>query len=90
MIILAVIQGLLYGIHADRDVESNTRAISVATAFSAGIWILVALPWFFLEKHRPGQKLPPGTNYFTAGISMAFSTGQKIWKLKQSLLYLCF
>jgi MFS-type transporter involved in bile tolerance (Atg22 family) len=87
---LAVIQGMLYGIHADRDVASNTRAISAATAFSAGIWILVALPWFAFEKHRPGQRLPPGTNYFSAGIIMAISTAKKIWKLKQSLLYLCF
>lgn len=38
------------------------------------------------EKHRPGQKLPPGTNYFTAGIQQAALAGRYIWKLRQTLV----
>jgi MFS-type transporter involved in bile tolerance (Atg22 family) len=89
-IILCVIQGMLAGLHADDNIVSNTKALSAATAFSGGIWLLVALPWFVLEKHRPGRKLPPGTNVFTAGIILAWSTLKQVWHLKQTLLYLCF
>ncbi len=35
LVILAIIQGMLYGIHADRDTVSNTNALSAVVAFSA-------------------------------------------------------
>ena len=88
VIILAIIQGMLVGIHADANTESNTRALSAATAFSGGMWFLTALPWFFVEKHRPGQPLPPGNNYLTAGFKQAWVTMKVVWELKQSLTYL--
>ncbi len=88
LVILAVIQGMLVGIHADDTTESNTRALSAVVAFSAGAWALCALPWFIFEKHRPGQELPPGTNYITAGLKQAWVALTTIWQLKQSLLWL--
>ena len=38
LVILAVLAGILVGIHADRDTESNTRAFSIVCAYSAGVW----------------------------------------------------
>ncbi|KDN49206.1 hypothetical protein K437DRAFT_245262 [Tilletiaria anomala UBC 951] len=88
LVLLAIIQGILIGIRADADQESNTRALSIIIAFSGGAWTLTALPWFLLEKHRPGQPLPRGTNYITAGAMQAWTTIKVIWELKQSLIYL--
>ncbi|CBQ73374.1 related to AUT4-breakdown of autophagic vesicles inside the vacuole [Sporisorium reilianum SRZ2] len=90
LVILAVIQGMLYGIHADRDEASNTTALSAVVAFSAGAWVLCAIPWFVLEKHRPGQPLPPGTNYFTAAVKQAFLAAKHLRRLRQTLIYLVF
>lgn len=90
LVILAVIQGMLYGIHADRDEQSNTTALSAVVAFSAGAWVLCAIPWFVLEKHRPGQPLPPGTNYLTAAVKQAFLAAKHLRRLRQTLIYLIF
>ncbi|SGY69611.1 BQ5605_C004g03039 [Microbotryum silenes-dioicae] len=67
VVVLFILAGILYGIKANGSVVQNTRALSIVCAYSAAVWILCALPWFILEKHRPGRTLPPGTNYFTVG-----------------------
>ncbi|PWN53229.1 hypothetical protein IE53DRAFT_310603 [Violaceomyces palustris] len=90
LLVLAVMQGMLVGIHADRDESSNTKALSAVIAFSAGVWALCAIPWFATEKRRPGQKLPPGTTYLTAGLKQALLAAKHLIKLRQTLLYLVF
>ncbi|CAD6979471.1 unnamed protein product, partial [Tilletia controversa] len=90
IVILAVIQGVLSGIHADQDAAHNTRALSVCAGIGGATWLLFALPWFFLEKHRPGQKLPKGYNYLTVAWLQLRLACKHIWKLKQTLLYLIF
>lgn len=90
LILLAIMQGILEGIHADRDTETNTRALTYVIAFGSAAWVVTALPWFVLEKHRPGLPLPPGTNILTAGARNAWQGARHIWTLKQSLLYLVF
>ena len=90
LVVLAAIQGMLEGINADQDENSNTRALSAVVAFSAGVWTICALPWFVLEKRRPGQPLPPGTTYLTAAVKQAFLAAKHLRRLKQTLLYLVF
>ncbi|KAE8260355.1 hypothetical protein A4X13_0g393 [Tilletia indica] len=90
IVILAFIQAMLAGIHADRDVSHNTRALSACAGFGGATWLLFALPWFFLEKHRPGQKLPKGYNYLTVAYLQLRLACKHIWRLKQTLLYLIF
>lgn len=90
LVVLAIMQGMLYGIHADRDTVSNTNALSAVVAFGAGVWLLCAIPWFVLEKRRPGQPLPPGTNYFTAALKQAVLAAKHLRHLRQTLIYLIF
>lgn len=90
LVVLAVMQGMLYAIHADRDEQSNTTALSAVVAFSAGVWVLCALPWFVLEKRRPGQPLPPNTNYFTAAVKQAYLAAKHLRHLRQTMIYLIF
>ncbi|KAF8896088.1 autophagy-related protein 22-like protein [Infundibulicybe gibba] len=52
--------------------ENNTKGFSVLIAFAGGVWFLCALPWFFLEKRRPGLSLPPGTNLLTIGAKQVY------------------
>ncbi|KAJ3720826.1 MFS general substrate transporter [Lentinula guzmanii] len=90
VLILAVMVGILKGLNSDSSTEANTMAFSVLIAFSGGVWLLVALPWFFFEKRRPGLKLPPGTTIFAVGFKQAYVAFRECLKLKQTFLYLIF
>ena len=52
--------------------------------------MLCALPWFILEKRRPGLGLPPGTSLLTIGFKQTYVALRECWKLKQTFLYLVF
>ena len=86
MIILAVIVGIMFGLHVDDGDAENTWGLSVIIAFAAGVWLLVSLPWFFLERRRPG--IDPEMNIVLAGILQLYRAITKIWRLRQSLFYL--
>lgn len=62
IVILAVIVGVLYAVNVRASEENNNWGLSVLIAFATGIWVLLALPWFVLEKRRPGQSVPPKMN----------------------------
>ena len=62
VIILAVIVGVLYGVNVRASQDNNNWGLSVLIAFATGIWLFLALPWFALEKRRPGQAVPAHMN----------------------------
>ncbi|KAE8539378.1 hypothetical protein D1P53_004478 [Cryptococcus gattii VGV] len=68
LVVLAILAGVLEGVIND-DPDSNTKALSIVCAYSAGIWIICAIPWLLFEQYRPGHQLPPHTTYFTVGLS---------------------
>ncbi|EAW18709.1 MFS transporter [Aspergillus fischeri NRRL 181] len=86
IVILAVIVGIMFGLRVDESQANNNWGLSVLIAFASGVWLLVSLPWFVLEKRRPGQD--PGRNIILAGLRQLYHAGREVWKLKQSLLYL--
>lgn len=87
IIILAVIVGIMFGLRVNDSEANNNWGLSVLIAFASGVWLLVSLPWFFLEKRRPGQD-PGRRNIVLAGLQQLIYAMRQIWKLKQSLLYL--
>ena len=62
IVILAVIVGVLYGVNVNASVDNNNYGLSVLIAFATGGWVLLAVPWFAVEKRRPGQAVPPRMN----------------------------
>ena len=62
IIILALIVGVLFGVNVTASEANNNYGLSVLIAFATGLWLLLALPWFIIEKRRPGQPLPPNMN----------------------------
>ncbi|KAF8150707.1 MFS general substrate transporter [Crassisporium funariophilum] len=90
IIILAVMVGILKGLKAEQSTESNTKAFSVLIAFSGGVWLLCALPWFLLEKRRPGLDLPPGATLLTIGFKQVYIAFKECMRLKQTFTYLIF
>lgn len=54
------------------------------------ILVTLALPWFFLEKRRPGLSLPPGSSLLTIGFQQTYVAMKECMRLKQTFLYLIF
>lgn len=78
----------LFGLHADESAAANNWGYSVAVAVCTGWWILLAIPWFFYEKRRPGPSLPPGDSYLTFGFRQAWFAAREAWHLRQAFAYL--
>lgn len=87
VVILAVIVGIMFGLDVNAGQQQNNWGLSVLIAFVSGVWLLISLPWFFLEKRRPGQD-PGSRGILIAGIWQVWHAMKQIWKLKQSLIYL--
>ena len=79
---------ILYGLHSNDSTENNSWGLSVLISWSSAYWLVFAIPWFVLEKRRPGQPLPPGLNFVTAGLWQIYRAAIQIWRLKQTLAYL--
>lgn len=88
IVILAVIVGILFGVHVKDSEANNNFGLSVLIAFATAVWLLLAIPWFIIEKRRPGQSLPPRMNIVMVGFWQLYRALTQIWRLKQSLLYL--
>ena len=88
IIVLAAIVGVLYGVDVRASQAANDYGLSVLIAFVTGVWLALSLPWFFIEKRRPGQSLPPGKNIVMVGFWQLWNAISQIWRLKQSLIYL--
>jgi hypothetical protein len=80
--------GILVGFHADRDYIANTHAYSSINAVATAFWVVTALPWQLMEKHRPGLALPPNTNYLTVGVKNAWVAAKELRRLSQAAIYL--
>jgi len=65
---------------------NNNWGLSILIAFASAVWLLLSLPWFFLEKRRPG--LDPEGNIVLAGFKQLWLALREIWHLRQSLCYL--
>ena len=88
IVILAMIVGVLWGLNVNASTDKNNWGLSVLIAFATGVWLLLAIPWFAIEKRRPGQALPPNMNIISVGLWQLYRATTQIWRLKQSLLYL--
>ncbi len=86
--LIAIAVGILYGVHSNESTANNSWGLSVFMAWTSAFWLGLAIPWFVLEKRRPGQPLPPGRSYITAGLWQLYRASIQIWRLKQSLAYL--
>ncbi|KAK2865146.1 hypothetical protein FQN49_003869 [Arthroderma sp. PD_2] len=85
--ILAIIVGIMFALDVNASEANNNRGLSVLIAFATGVWLLLSIPWFVLEKRRPGQDLGE-KNIIIAGLNQLYRAASEIWTLKQSLFYL--
>lgn len=88
VLIMTICTIMLYRLDADESDAQSNWGISVIIAFVSALGLVFALPWFVLEKRRPGQTPPANMNIISAGIWQWGQTASHIWRLKQTLLYL--
>ncbi|MCJ1263363.1 hypothetical protein MMC22_003233 [Lobaria immixta] len=88
VLILAVCVGILYALNVNANGANSNWGISVILAFLSGLCALFSLPWFIMEKRRPGQTLPAGMSIVRAGLWQWWRTASQVWRLKQTLFYL--
>lgn len=86
--ILAIMVGVLFALKVNQSTENNDYGLSVVVAYTTSWWLILAIPWFILEKRRPGQDIPQGLNIFTVLPWTLWRAMTQIWQLKQTLLYL--
>lgn len=88
VLILAICVIILYRLDANESDAKSDWGVSVVIAFVSALGLVFALPWFVLEKRRPGQTPPANMNIIRAGLWQWRQTASHIWRLKQTLLYL--
>lgn len=88
VLILAICNMILYRLDAKESDAKSNWGISVIIAFNSALALVFSLPWFVLEKRRPGQTPPANMNIIRAGLWQWGQTASHIWRLKQTLLYL--
>lgn len=88
VVILAVIVGIMYALHVNDGVQQNNWGLSVLIAFATACWVALSVPWFVLEKTRPGLEVPVGMNLVSVGFWQLYEAATKIWHLRQSLIFL--
>ncbi|GBF60149.1 autophagy-related protein [Trichophyton mentagrophytes] len=85
--ILAIIVGIMFALDVNASEANNNKGLSVLIAFATAVWLVLSIPWFVLEKRRPGQDLD-GKNIVLAGLGQLYRAATEIWSLRQSLFYL--
>lgn len=88
VVILAIIVGIMFGVKVDASAANNNWGLSVLIAFATAVWLVLSIPWFFVEKKRPGMMIPPGYNIVTVGAWQLYEALTQIRQLKQSLIFL--
>ncbi|EGR46797.1 uncharacterized protein TRIREDRAFT_109643 [Trichoderma reesei QM6a] len=88
VVILAIIVGIMFALKVDESAANNNWGLSVLVAFATAVWLALSIPWFFVEKSRPGMKIPPGYNIITVGFWQLYEALTQIRQLKQSLIFL--
>ena len=87
MLCILIALGICYGIGTSTTAQ-NTKVYSIIIGFFGAVWIVSSIPWFILEQHRPGQKLPDNTGWLTVGPKQVWEAAKNLPQLKQTFLYL--
>lgn len=88
IVMLAVIVGILFAVKVNKGESYNNWGLSVLIAFVTACWLVLSIPWFLLEKKRPGMRIPDGYNIVTVGFWQLKEAFLQIYHLKQSLFFL--
>ncbi|ORX36955.1 putative autophagy protein [Kockovaella imperatae] len=83
----AISIGISYALGYGSD-ATLIHSYNILLAYFGAITVLCTLPFLILQKHRPGQALPEGVSFWTAGPRQVWSATKHARHLKHCMLYL--
>ncbi|KAF2161025.1 hypothetical protein M409DRAFT_70094 [Zasmidium cellare ATCC 36951] len=84
---IALAFAISYGIGYQTQ-EQDNKVYAITIGYFGILWIVTSVPWFLVEQYRPGQKLPPGTNWLTVGPKQVWEAAKNVTHLKQTFIYI--
>lgn len=66
------------------DPKVNNYVIALTNAY----WVVLGLPWFFIQKKRPGPSLPKGEHWVTIGWKQIWIALKQYKRLPYTFIYL--
>ncbi|KAJ3072560.1 hypothetical protein HDU98_003388 [Podochytrium sp. JEL0797] len=85
---LLIFLGVIYALNEDPN-AGQTPFTYNANALVFGLyWLVFAIPYFILDKKRPGPDIPKGVNIYTKGMSEAYEAVRLAKKLPEAWWYI--
>jgi MFS-type transporter involved in bile tolerance (Atg22 family) len=66
----------------------NPLVDNYTLAFVNCYWIILGVPWFFLQKKRSGPAIPKGSHWFTIGWKQIIMALRQYRRLPYTFIYL--
>lgn len=73
VVFYAIAVGISAGIGFDSPKEL-IKSYNVLMGYFGALTVICTVPFFIVQKHRPGQQLPEGTSFWTVGFKYVPST----------------
>ncbi|KAM3498490.1 hypothetical protein MY10362_008194 [Beauveria mimosiformis] len=89
--LVVVFYAIAVGISAGIGFDTPRKLIysyNVLMGYFGALTVICTVPFFLVQKHRPGQQLPQGTSFWSVGFKQIWSAIKSAKKLRQCLLYL--
>ncbi|EGX93234.1 autophagy protein (Atg22), putative [Cordyceps militaris CM01] len=89
--LVVVFYAIAVGISAGIGFDTPTKLIrsyNVLMGYFGALTVVATVPFFLVQKHRPGQQLPEGTSFCTVGFKQVWSAMKSAKELRQCMLYL--
>ncbi|EJP65315.1 autophagy protein (Atg22), putative [Beauveria bassiana ARSEF 2860] len=89
--LVVVFYAIAVGISAGIGFDTPRKLIysyNVLMGYFGALTVICTLPFFLVQKHRPGQQLPEGTSFWSVGFKQIWSAIKSAKELRQCLLYL--
>ncbi|KAL2213234.1 autophagy protein [Sarocladium strictum] len=84
----AIAVGITAALGTNRDNAGKVESFRVLMGYFGALTLICTVPFFILQKHRPGLQLPKDTSMVTAGPKQVWMGMKSAKQLKQCLLYL--
>ncbi|TXT13410.1 hypothetical protein VHUM_00777 [Vanrija humicola] len=69
-------------------ITSNPKVNNYVLVFTNCYWVVLGLPWFFMQKNRPGPPLPKGEHWLTIGWKQIGKAIKQYKRLPYTFIYL--
>ena len=71
-----------------KPIADNPKVNNYVIALTNAYWVVLGLPWFLIQKKRPGPKLPKGEHWVTIGWKQIWIALKQYKRLPYTFTYL--